>query len=182
MRWISYFILAYLIIAVQMALTGYLRWGQASPNLVLPAAVFVAINARREQALLGAFGLGLLQDLFTQHPLGLYAFSYGMVGLFVVGTQPAVYRDHPLTHFFITLLASVLVALVVCFNNWAYPILHSGSAQSRQPILGIFASALYTAALAPIVMGLLGRIKTLFGFRGRHSPINSRQSMSSTRD
>jgi len=182
MRWISYFILAYLIIAVQMALAGYLRWGQASPNLVLPAAVFIAINARREHALLGAFGLGFLQDLFTQHPLGLYAFAYGMVGLFVVGTQPAVYRDHPLTHFFVTLLASVLTALVVLFNNWAYPILHTHSAQSPQPALGIFASALYTAALAPIIMGLLGRTKPLFGFRGRHSGHSMRQSLSSARD
>jgi rod shape-determining protein MreD len=182
MRWISYFILAYLIIAVQMALAGYLRWGQASPNLVLPAAVFIAINARREQALIGAFGLGLLQDLFTQHPLGLYAFSYGMVGLFVVGTQPAVYRDHPLTHFFMTLLASMLVALVLWFNNWAYPILHSHTAETRLPLLAIFGSALYTAALAPIIMGLLSRIKTLFGFRGRHGPLSSRQSMSPARN
>ena len=59
MRWISYFILAYLIIAVQMALAGYLRWGQASPNLVLPAAVFIAINARREHALERIHGIGV---------------------------------------------------------------------------------------------------------------------------
>ena len=182
MRWISYFILAYLIIAIQMALAGYLRWGQASPNLVLPAAVFIAINARREHALLGAFGLGLLQDLFTQHPLGLYAFAYGLVGLFVVGTQPAVYRDHPLTHFFVTLLASFLVALVVLFNNWAYPILHSPRPPVRQPVLAIFASALYTAAVAPILMGVLGRTKPLFGFRSRHSALSTRQSISPARD
>jgi rod shape-determining protein MreD len=182
MRWISYFILAYLIIAVQMALAGYLRWGQASPNLVLPAAVFIAINARREHALMGAFGLGLLQDLFTQHPLGLYAFAYGLVGLFVVGTQPAVHRDHPLTHFFVTLLASVLVGIVVLFNNWAYPILHSHSSQLRQPVMGILASALYTAAVAPLIMGLLGRAKPLFGFRGRHSALSGRQSLSPARD
>ena len=182
MRWISYFILAYLIIAIQMALAGYLRWGAASPNLVLPAAVFIAINARREHALIGAFGLGLLQDLFTQHPLGLYAFAYGLVGLFVVGTQPAVYRDHPLTHFFVTLLGSVLVALVVLFNNWAYPILHAHSAQLRQPAFGIFASALYTAALAPIIMGVLGKTKPLFGFRGRHAALTRSSSMSPARE
>ncbi len=182
MRWISYFILAYLIIAIHMALAGYLRWGQASPNLVLPAAVFIAINARREHALIGAFGLGFLQDLFTQHPLGLFAFAYGLVGLFVVGTQPAVYRDHPLTHFFVTLLASVLVGFVVLFNNWAYPILHTHSGQLRQPMLGILASALYTAALAPIIMGLLGKAKPLFGFRGRHASLSRSQSMSHARD
>src|SRR5438045_9109129 len=133
MRWISYFILSYLIIAVQMAMAGYLRWGQASPNLVLPAAVFIAINARREHALIGAFGLGFLQDLFTQHPLGLYAFAYGLVGLFVGGTQPAVDRDDPLTHLFITLLASVLAGFGVLFSNWPYPILHSHRPAFAQP-------------------------------------------------
>src|SRR5437762_5970604 len=71
MRWISYFILAYLIIAIQMALTGYLRWGQASPNLVLPAAVFIAINARREQALFGE--IGRAQRLNSSHRCISYA-------------------------------------------------------------------------------------------------------------
>jgi hypothetical protein len=49
-------------------------------------------------------------------------------------------------------------------------------------MVAIFASALYTAALAPIIMGLLGRTKPLFGFRGRHSAMTSRQSLSSVRD
>ena len=33
-----------------------------------------------------------------------------------------------------------------------------------------------------IIMGLLSRIKTLFGFRGRHGPLSSRQSVSPTRN
>src|SRR5512147_653535 len=124
MRWISYFILAYLIVAIKVGLGGFINWGQANPNLVRCAAVFVAVNARREEALIGAFGLGLLQDLFTQQPPGLYAFSYALLGLFVVGTQPVVYAEHPLTHFFLALAGAVLTNAVVFFNEWAYPILH----------------------------------------------------------
>jgi hypothetical protein len=48
--------------------------------------------------------------------------------------------------------------------------------------VAIFASALYTAAIAPLIMGLLGRTKPLFGFRGRHSALSSRQSLSPARD
>ena len=90
--------------------------------------------------------------------------------------------EHHRGGFFITLLASVLTALVVIFNNWAYPILHASSAQSRQPILALLGGALYTAALAPIIMGLLGKTKPLFGFRGRHSAFSGRQSLSPARD
>ncbi len=91
MRWPIYCILAYLIIALQLALSGFLNWGRCTPNLVLPVAVFIAINARRPEALLGAFLLGAVQDLFTQQPPGLYAFSYGLVALFAIGaSRPSI--------------------------------------------------------------------------------------------
>ena len=57
----------------------------APPNLVLLAALFVALNAPRKSALLGCFAMGLMQDLLTQQTLGLYALSYGMVGVMVIG-------------------------------------------------------------------------------------------------
>jgi rod shape-determining protein MreD len=169
MRWIPYLVLAYLVIAVQIALSGFVYWGQASPNLVLPAVVFIAINARREEALFGAFGLGLLQDLFTQHPAGLYAFSYCLVGLFVVGAQPSVYKDHPLTHFFVTLLAACLVNIVVLFNDWTYPRLHPQADAQQISISLALMGALYTAALAPFLLFPVARAKRFFGFRSGRS-------------
>src|SRR5688572_11081820 len=116
MRWISFSILAYLVVAIHVGLSGYINWGVATPNLVLPVAVFVMINASRESALGGAFLLGAMQDLFTQQPPGLYAFSYGMAALFLVGTQTNVHRDHPLTHLFMTLVAGLITAVVALFN------------------------------------------------------------------
>jgi rod shape-determining protein MreD len=166
MRWLSFFILAYLVLAIQLGLSGFLNVGQVTPNLVLPVAVFVAINARREEALIGAFMLGAMQDLFSQRPLGIYAFSYALAALFVVGTQPAVYRDHPLTHFFVTLGAAALAGALVWFNDWAYPILHRMPQASRPAILPALGGALYTALLAMLMLGALARVKFLFGFRG----------------
>lgn len=169
MRWLSICILAYLVLGIQLGSSGFLNIGQAVPNLVLPVAVFVAINARREEALSGAFMLGALQDLFSQRPLGIYAFSYALAALFVVGTQLAVYRDHPLTHFFVTLGAATLVGALVWFNDWAYPILHRMPQASRPAILPALGGALYTSLLAILLLGFLARCKFLFGFRGLRS-------------
>ena len=55
MRWWSFAILAYVAVAVHLGLGGYANWGTLSPNLVLPVAVFIAINARREPALLAGY-------------------------------------------------------------------------------------------------------------------------------
>ena len=83
-RWIVYFILAYVALAVQIGATPYVRWQGAPPNFVLLVVIFIALNAPREAALLGALCLGLMQDLVTQSPLGLYAVCYGLVGMFIV--------------------------------------------------------------------------------------------------
>jgi rod shape-determining protein MreD len=165
MRWIPFCILAYLTIALQMGLNGYLNIGRAAPDLVLPIAVFIAINARRDEALFGAFVLGLLQDLFTQQPFGLFAFSYGMMAVCIVAAQPALSRDHPLTHALVALLGGLLVGTIVCFNDWAYPRLH-GPADwpAAAPSLALM-RALYTAVAAPFLLLLLVRIKGVFGFR-----------------
>jgi len=173
MRWLSFAILAYLIIAIQMGLSGFLDWGGASPNLVLPVAVFIAINARREQALAGALVLGALQDLFTQQPFGLYAFSYGLVSLFVVGARPAVYRDHPLTHFFVTLLGGLTTGAVVLLNDWVYPMLHHTATGSGLSVSRLLWGALYSALLSPFLLGALARIKRVFAFHGTRAMMSS---------
>ncbi len=167
MRWFTFAILAYFTIAVQMALSGFINWGEAVPNLVLPVVVFVTVNARREDALLAAFTLGVLQDLFSQHPPGLFAFAYGLVGLFVVGTQPAVYRDHPLTHFFVTLAGGLVTGAVILFNEWSYPILHHLQDAPRPAIGRVLVGVLYSAGLAPLLLWPLVRMKWAFGFRSR---------------
>ncbi len=165
MRWAAFAILAYVMVALQMALAGFLKYGVASPNLVLPIAVFMAMNARREEALLAAFVLGFLQDLFTVQPPGLYALSYGLVGLFVVGARPAVYRDHPLTHFFVTLVGALAVGAIVLLNEWAYPLVHHTVDAAGPSVSQALAGAVYTAVISPVLLAPLTRMKWVFGFR-----------------
>jgi rod shape-determining protein MreD len=157
MRWIVYFILAYVALAVQVGLTPYLRWQGASPNLVLLAVIFIAVNAPREPALLGCLCLGLMQDLLTQSPLGLYAFSYGLVGMFVISTQQLVYRSHPLTHFSLALFGGLLTAAVIYINGLVHrPGVAAGT---------LFTTVLYTAVLGPFVLGFLQLARRPFAFQ-----------------
>jgi rod shape-determining protein MreD len=156
MRWLTYFILAYLAIGLQLGAGDLLTIAGAKPNLVLLAVIFIAINAPREPALLGCVGIGLMQDLVNLQPLGLYAAAYGLVGMFVVSTQEIVYREHPLTHFSLGFVGCLLVAAVVLVHGLVRP--------PRVAPGALFGTAVYTAALAPLVLWGLQRIKRVFSF------------------
>jgi rod shape-determining protein MreD len=171
MRWPAYFILGYLALGLQIGLAPALQFQNAAPNLVLICVVFIAVNATREPALLACFGLGFLQDMLTQQPLGLFAFSYGLAGMFVVSTQELVYREHPLTHFSVTLAAGLLVGAVMLVHGWIRPpapAVHMDGGQVLSAVrispLQLFTTALYSAVLAVPVLAVLQRIKKIFSF------------------
>jgi len=169
MKWFSFFILGYLALGFQVALAGHIDVRGAEPNFVLLVVVFLAINGSREPALLGSFLLGLMQDLLTLHPMGTWAVAYALVATFVLSTQEVVYREHPLTHFSLALLGGILCAVVLTFHGWVYPMLHGRGGNYGSPV-GLVKSALYTAVIAPLILGVLQRIKAAFGFRrGRGS-------------
>src|SRR3954469_10706494 len=159
MRWPAYFILTYVAIGLQIGLGEYARVGGAVPNLILLAILFIALNAPRDAALLGCFGIGVIQDIVSLHPLGLYALAYSLVAMFVVSTQEIVYRAHPLTHFTLAFVGGVLVAAVVCIHGWLQG--------PHEPIGSLLATALYTAILAPFVLGGLQLTRKAFAFSTR---------------
>lgn len=171
MRWLTFSIFAYLAVALQIALGPFLGYHGATPNLVLLAVVFIAVYAPRDAALLGCFALGMLQDMTTQQQPGLFSLSYGLVAMFVTGTQQMVYRDHPLTHFSLALAAGLIAAFLLLLHGWIHPPA-PGMADARisLPAMRLSAttqltSVLYTAILAPFALGALQRTKGLFGFQ-----------------
>jgi rod shape-determining protein MreD len=169
MRWVSYFILAYIALGLQVGLAPHLRYQGAAPNLVLLAVIFIAINAPPEAALLGAFALGMLQDLLTQQQPGLFAFSYGLVGMFVVSTQQLVYREHPLTHLSLALIGGLMTAGILLIHGWIHPasprLAEAHLSASRLSPRIEFARVIYTAVLSPFVLGVLQRSKRMFAFK-----------------
>ena len=174
MRWLNFFILIYVTLGIQIGLGGYSNIGQAQPNFVLLVGVFVAMNAPRDAALLGCFLLGFVQDLLTTSPLGLYALETSLVGLLVVSTQEIVYREHFLTHMFLGFVGALLAAIITLIHSGIYPYFHAGVRSPRPTVGGLIGGALYTGLLAPIVIGILQRLRKLFGFRPGRSHGNRR--------
>jgi len=159
MRWPAYLILVYFAIGTQIGMGEFLRVSGAKPDLVLLAVIFIAVNAPRDAALLGAFLIGVTQDMVTLSPLGLYAFSYAMVGMFVVSSQELVYRAHPVTHFSLALVGGLLTGTILLIHGWI-----KGPSVSATEL---FTSAIYTAILAPILLGLLNQTRKAFAFKQR---------------
>jgi rod shape-determining protein MreD len=168
MRWLTYFILAYLALGLQVGLRGFVEVRGATPNFVLLVVVFLAINGGREPVLVACFLLGLMQDLFTQQPLGTWAVAYSLVGASVWSTQEIVYPKHPLTHFSLTLLGGILAGVVLTAHGWLYPLLHGHDAGVGGTGPAVYlGSALYSAILAPLVLGVLHRVRKAFAFNKR---------------
>lgn len=171
MRWFSVLILAYLAIAVQSGLEGMVWPGGGGPNLALLAAVYIAVNAPRDPALLGCFVIGLMQDLVSQQPLGLFAVSYGLMGWLVNSTGQVVYRAHPLTHVALALLGSAVTMAMILLAGWIHPPAAGGVSAGgaalpavRVSAGGLLGNALWTAVAAPIMLGILHRLRKWFAF------------------
>lgn len=128
------------------------------PDFILLAAIFIAINAPRDAAVLGCFGLGVMQDICSQQPLGLSALSLSLVAMLVVGISPPIYGTHPLLHFSLTLGCALMAGVVALLQGWIRGPVHPS-------ITVLFNSAIYSALLAPIVIGLLQKMRRGFAFQ-----------------
>ncbi|HEV7302143.1 MAG TPA: rod shape-determining protein MreD [Tepidisphaeraceae bacterium] len=167
MRLVPYILLAYLALGLQVGLGRYMEWNGAQPNFVLLAVVFIAVNAPRDAALLGGFSMGVLQDLMSQQPPGLYGMAYGVVAMILSNTQTTVYRGHPLTHVSLAALGGVVTAAML----WLHSIIWAGSSAAdpspiavRLSLVQLLLAVMYTALLAPFVIGPLQRIRRGFAF------------------
>jgi rod shape-determining protein MreD len=170
MRWLTFLIAAYLLLGIQMALAGFALIGHYGLNLILPFAVFIIINAPREHALSGVFFLGLMQDMLCNQSFGLFAFSYSLAALFIIGTKPAIYRDHPITHTLLTLLVSILTSGILVFHGWVSSRLHPNDLSDSPGAWVIFMGIMITSIAAPLLLYPIVRIKGIFGFRANRSP------------
>ena len=112
----------------------------------------------RSAALLGSVLMGLMQDILTTTPLGTYGFAYGMVALLIVSVQQVVHREHPVTHFSLSLIGSIMTGLVLMGVGWRHG--------SMPAVLALLVQSLLTAALSVPVVWLLMRFRKAFAFDG----------------
>lgn len=169
MRWLSYGIVCYLSLGIQLGWASFASQAGSVPNLPLLIAVFMAATAPRQGALLGCFFLGLAQDACSQHALGIYAMSYTLLALIVTGAVHLMRREHLLTHVLLSLMGGVIVVIVTWISQHLVPAqppieLPGSGLLNPLPIGmdGIFRSLAYTALLSPVVLGILIRVAFLF--------------------
>jgi rod shape-determining protein MreD len=156
MRALPFAILMLLALVLQVSIAPVLvaTSVRAAPQFPLILAVFVALYARQEAAMIGCWLLGLTMDLATIGQFPGFALAFGLVGFGIVRVRASVFRDHPLSHVFLTLLfgflANAIVASRVAFSaglDWRL--------LAAQP-LGV---AIYSALLAPCLMPLLTSLR-----------------------
>jgi rod shape-determining protein MreD len=159
MRWLPFVVLAYVMLGLQIGLGGIAQLGSGSVNFVLIAAVFIAINAPRDPALIACFTLGLLHDIVGIGPIGTYTLAYSLVALLMAGTDRALSIDHPMTHFFVTLFGGVVVAIVVFGVSLRW---------ERLPFWPNLLTAFYSALFSLPVLWGLTKLRKSFRFRTSH--------------
>ncbi len=165
MRWIAFTILLYIVTVLQTAVVPYLGVHHTRPDLLVILAVYYALTARSQDALLAAWFIGLAADLtglgLVRHGgIGLHAFTMGLIAILIVNTRDFTFRDSVVTRLVYTLLAAFAQSLLVG--------LHLYYTAANRPamidiVLGSLYSAVFTALLAPYGHWILGRIRTLLG-------------------
>ncbi len=172
MRWLTFFLLLYFATALQAAHLGqWSEFGYFHIEYIFMLAVFYALFAEKDAALLACFWCGLMYDLTGQSIVGLEAILAGMIALGIVSIRMHIFRSSVLGQMVITFLAVLLFLsgrlavghLVLFLAGRPVPIIN---------ILGyagiILSSSLYTAAVAPWIFRALFLLGDMLGFDLQH--------------
>lgn len=162
MRWVLYLLLAIAVLTAQSTLSPHAELLGARPDWLLILVVFTALHARRSDAVLSAWLTGMAADLMTVERCGLIAMTYVLITMIIVAIRESLFRDRPLTQFLVTLAACAAV-------HCAWFIYRRILYRSVQPafddfVVGVLFVAAYTALWAPLIHGVLHRMRKLLGF------------------
>jgi len=98
-------------VALQTTLFVRLRPFDAAPALVVLVVIGLARHLSSELALFAGFSAGLLEDLLSQSPLGLWALTLTTVAYFVVRVRDRMEEDFSLLAPFVFLLTLGAITL-----------------------------------------------------------------------
>ncbi len=154
MRFIPTILLAYVVLGLQSGLSTFIEINGVAPNLALPLVIFIALYAPRDVALVGVFIIGLMQDMLTQSPVGVYPLVYACVAFATRTTQPALQRGHWITHIIVACTGAIAQGAILYVVGLRMPPRHSW-----QVLMNM---AIYSAVLTPILLRLLIWSKRLF--------------------
>lgn len=149
MHWIAFGLVVYVACVLQTTLMSLIAVHTIRPDLFGLIAVYYLLQARRGDALLASWLLGLAVDLNSLNfegraNVGLWALVYGLMALPVVRLREWLFRDH-------------LLAYVACVLLWTVATqLATGLAMANRPpgwegIREVGAMALYTGLYTVIL-------------------------------
>lgn len=151
-------ILAGVALAFELAAFDALPFRGARAEALLVLACFAALFARdSRQGLLASWIVGLVKDLATAAPFGLYALLFLGAGWGVLQIRQILFREHALTQLAVAFVAA-------CGVNAAaglFVAATTGGIPAGVLVGKTLASALLTAVLAPGLLLLLARVKWL---------------------
>ena len=172
MRWLTFFLLLYFATALQAAHLGqWSEFGYFHIEYIFMLAVFYALFAEKDAALLACFWCGLMYDLTGQSIVGLEAILAGMIALGIVSIRMHIFRASVLGQMVITFLGVMLFLA----GRLALGHLALFLAGRAVPIINILAytgvilsSSIYTAVVAPWIFRVLFLLGDMLGFDMQH--------------
>ena len=162
MRWVVAIILAYLAAVLQSTVVRYISLGGVGPDLFVILAVVYLLRAKRDDALIVSWVIGLTKDLSSSGPMGLYAIAFGVMAVVVVRLRELVLAEQVSTQVIVTFAAVLMTEWMALLLAWVF-----GAAERflwREFFWHFFFVAVYSAVLAPPVHWLARRGRSVLGF------------------
>jgi rod shape-determining protein MreD len=151
MKTVRYVLIFVSVFILQSTLLRLIALGEIEPDLIIVALFYVALLEGSYGATIAGFCVGLLQDIYHPHTLGLNALCKSLVGFGLGYCQRGVFMEGLIPRSFI-LFAAVMVHDIIYFLLSYWPEVGKGFSQVFR--VGIPA-ALYTAILGYVVFYLI---------------------------
>jgi rod shape-determining protein MreD len=155
-RWWPFIILALVFLVCQTTFVWRMRIEGYEPNWMLILMIHYALWAPWPDAGLCAWVIGMLVDLQTHStPLGPHSLCFGLVAWILAQFRNVLFRDHPLTHIFITFVFAFAVQFLLQLY-WAWKVPELSRPEIAEAALYY---SLYTAAWSPVILGVLIKLQ-----------------------
>lgn len=172
MRWLTFFLLAAVVLTLQSAVAPRLEVLGARADWLLVIVVFFSLYAPRREAVISAWIVGMAADLMTVERLGLLALSYALAAVGITSVREHLFRYRAATQFVVTLVVCLLLrAAWLVYRRVSYDMAEPFLADLTVDVL----AAIYTALWAPLLhkgllgmSGMLGLARPRYSYAGLH--------------
>lgn len=155
MPWVIFAALAVLAVSAQTTLAPLIEIAGARPDWPLLLTVFFALRAAPAEALLAAWATGLLVDLSSTAPLGMFAVAYCLAVAILYPVREFILLERLAAFAAVTLPAVLVVYLALGLLRG---LAGDPAVTAREAIRLAAGVALYSTAFSPLVHGALRRL------------------------